>query len=88
MERGEQTVRVWAGLDLLQAQLMRQILLDNDIECFGDRDPGVIPAGEFGEMALWVRKQDEQRARALLEQAEEEMSAALDAENNPPPADS
>jgi hypothetical protein len=78
MERKENSVRVWVGLDLLQAQLMKQMLIDSGIECSADRDMGVIPAGELGEIGLWVSEKDESRARTLLEKMEEEMSAALD----------
>lgn len=82
MRREEASVRVCVCLDLLQAQLMKQLLLDNGIECMADRDMdrGMIPAGEFGEIGLWVSKQDEARARALLEEQEEEMSAANELE--------
>jgi hypothetical protein len=84
MKAKEDTVRVWVGLDLLQAQMMKQMLIDNGIECSADRDPGVIPAGEFGEIGLWVGQSDESRARKLLEQMEEEMSAELDEESPEP----
>ncbi|HKZ52841.1 MAG TPA: DUF2007 domain-containing protein [Candidatus Acidoferrales bacterium] len=80
MKAKEDTVRVWVGLDLLQAQMMKQMLIDNGIECLADRDRGVIPAGEFGEIGLWVSHTDEGRARKLLEKMEEEMSAELDEE--------
>lgn len=81
MKPKEESVRVWVGLDLLQAQMMRQMLLDNDIECTADRDmTSMIPAGEFGEIGLWVSKADEPRARALLEETEEQMSKQLDRE--------
>ena len=88
MEREEESVRVWVGLDLLQAQMLKQMLLDTGIECSCDRDSRILPTGEFGEIGLWVRRQDEERARALLEQMEDEMSAELDAEGpteNPEP---
>jgi hypothetical protein len=78
MERREQSVRVWVGLDLLQAQMLKQVLLDNGIECSADRDMGVIPAGEFGEIGLWVSKDNEARAQTLLQQTEDEMSEQLD----------
>lgn len=78
MEREDKTVRVWVGLDLLQGQMMKQVLLDNGIECSADRDMGVIPAGEFGEIGLWVSQKDEARARALLQETEDEMSEQLD----------
>lgn len=81
MQREEESVRVWVGLDLLQAQMMKQMLLDSGIECSADRDPGVLPTGELGEIGLWVGKKDEAQARALLEQLEDQMSAALDAED-------
>jgi len=80
MKAKEDTVRVWVGLDLLQAQMMKQMLIDSGIECLADRDMGVIPAGEFGEMGLWVSQSDEAQARTLLERMEEEMSASLDNE--------
>lgn len=80
MEKEEKTVRVWAGLNFLQAEMMKQMLLENGIECFGNRDPGVLPFGEFGEIGLWVRQQDEPRARQLLQELEEAMSAELDEE--------
>src|SRR3989338_2844334 len=67
MEREEDTVRVWGGLNFLQAEMMKQMLLENGIACFGDRDPGVLPFGEFGESGLWVSKQDGTRARQVLE---------------------
>ncbi len=88
MEREEKTVRVWVGLDLLQAKMMEQVLLDRGIECFSNRDLGVLPAGVLGEMGLWVSEKDEQQARTLLEQMEEEMSEALDAEDDTPQEES
>ncbi len=88
MEREEKTVRVWVGLDLLQAKMMEQVLLDRRIECFSNRDLGVLPAGVLGEIGLWVSKKDEQQARTLLEQMEEEMSDALDAEDDTPQIES
>lgn len=88
MEREEESVRVWVGLNLLQAQMMKQMLLDNGIECTSDGELGVLPTGEFGEIGLWVGRANEARAQALLEQMEEEMSAALDAEDDAPQSDS
>jgi len=79
VEPKEKSVRVWVGLDLLQAQMMKQMLLDSGIECSADRDLGMLPVGEFGEIGVWVSKADEARARTLLEQLEDEMSAQLDA---------
>lgn len=81
-------MRIWAGRDLLQAKMMEQVLLDQGIECFSNRDLGVLPAGAAGEVGLWVGKKDEQRARALLERTEEEMSEALDAEDDTPQEES
>ena len=78
MDPKENSVRVWVGLDLLQTQMLKQVLLDNGIECSADRDMGVIPVGEFGEIGLWVSKNDEGRARTLLQQTEDEMSEQLD----------
>ena len=82
MEPKEKSVRVWVGLDLLQAQMMKQMLLDSGIECTADRDLGVLPLGEFGEIGLWVSRDDEGRARELLEQLEDQMSAQLDTESD------
>jgi len=82
MEREEESVRVWVGLNFLQAQMMKQMLLENGIECFGDRDPGVLPFGELGEIGLWVSKQNEPQARQLLEELEDAMSAQLDEESS------
>lgn len=80
MKRETETVRVWVGRDLVQAQMMRQMLLESGIECLGNLDPGVIPTGEFGDIGLWVSKEDEQRARVLLEQLEQGMSEDRDGE--------
>ena len=82
MEPKEKSVRVWVGLDLLQAQMMKQMLMDSGIECTADRDLGVLPLGEFGEIGLWVSRDDEGRARELLEQLEDQMSAQLDTESD------
>ena len=82
MKPEEESVRVWVGLDLLQAQMLKQMLLDTGIECSADRDLGVLPTGEFGEISLWVSRSDEARARQLLEQLEDEMSAELDNEES------
>ena len=82
MEPREKSVRVWVGLDLLQTQMMKQMLLDSGIECSADRDLGVLPVGEFGEIGLWVSTADEAKARELLEQLEEQMSAQLDADSD------
>jgi len=82
VEPREKSVRVWVGLDLLQTQMMKQMLLDSGIECSADRDLGVLPVGEFGEIGLWVSTADEAKARELLEQLEEQMSAQLDADSD------
>ena len=62
--------------------MMKQMLLENGIECCGNRDPGVLPFGEFGEIGLWVSRQNEPRARQLLEELEDAMSAELDEESS------
>jgi len=82
VEPKEKSVRVWVGLDLLQAQMMKQMLMDSGIECSADRDLGVLPVGEFGEIGLWVSTADEARARELLEQLEDQMSTQLDTESD------
>ncbi|MFQ5776889.1 MAG: putative signal transducing protein [Terriglobia bacterium] len=78
MRKEEESVRVWTGLDLLQAKMIQQMLIDNGIECATDRDLRVIPVGEFGEISLWVGKDDEPRARPLLEEIEKDMSLRLE----------
>ncbi|MDA2914495.1 DUF2007 domain-containing protein [Acidobacteriia bacterium AH_259_A11_L15] len=80
MKRDEETVRVWVGLDLLRAQMLRQMLEETGMACLADRDLGMIPAGEFGEIGLWVNKKDESQARTLLQELEDQMQAALDRE--------
>ena len=80
MKPEESTVRVWVGLDPLQAEMMKQMLLENGIDCFHDRSVEVLPLGGMGEIGLWVSKQNEARARELLTALEDEMSKALDAE--------
>jgi len=61
---------------------MRQLIVDNGIEClYSELNAVGYEAGIF-DYSLWVSKKDAARARALLEQAEEEMSAALDAESD------
>ena len=82
MKPEETTVRVWVGLDPLQAEMMKQMLLDNGIDCFHDRSVEVLPLGSMGEIGLWVAKQNEARARELLTALEDEMSEALDAETD------
>jgi len=73
-ENSEQTVRVWRGFDPFQAQWMRQVLNQSGIDCLADRDPGMLPTGEFGEIGLWVRNRDEKRARELLQELGKQMS--------------
>ncbi len=88
MEREEDTVRVWVGRDPLQAKLMEQMLLDNGVECFSSGDRAMELMGSRGDIGLWVARKDESRARALLEEMEEEMSAALDADDDTAETDS
>lgn len=80
MERGEETVRVWTGLNLVQAMFLEQELQENGIEYFQSKDTGLFLAAGRMEISFWVGKKDEARARTVLRQAEEEMSAALDAD--------
>lgn len=80
METNEDTVRIWTGMDPLQAKYMKQLLLDNEIECFVGHDHEMLPAGGLLYTGLWVAKKDEPRARELLEEAEDTMSEQLDAE--------
>lgn len=87
MKQNESSVRVWVGLNLLQAQLLEEVLREHGIECFSGQDAGLFLSGGRLEISLWVPQREEKRARALLEQAEEEMSQALDAEGETPQAD-
>ncbi|HEX9764174.1 MAG TPA: DUF2007 domain-containing protein [Candidatus Acidoferrales bacterium] len=80
MKSGEGTVRIWVGLDLLQAEMMKQMLLENGVECFHDRSVEVLPLGGMGEIGVWVSKADEARARELVQALEDEMSEQLDKE--------
>ena len=80
MKTGEDTVRIWVGMDPLQAEMMKQMLLENGIECFHDRSVEVLPVGGMGEIGIWVSKADEARARELVQALEDEMSEQLDKE--------
>ena len=80
MKSGEGTVRIWVGLDLLQAEMMKQMLLENGVECFHDRSVEMLPVGGMGEIGVWVSKADESRARELVQALEDEMSEQLDKE--------
>ncbi len=82
MKPEESTVRVWVGLEPLQAEMMKQMLLDSGIECFHDRSVEVLPLGGMGEIGLWVSRENEARARELVTALEDEMSEALDAETD------
>jgi hypothetical protein len=76
----ENSIRVWVGLDPLQAEMMKQMLLENGIECFHDRSVEVLPVGGMAEIGLWVSKTNEAQARALVQELEDEMSEQLDKE--------
>jgi hypothetical protein len=80
MKPEENSVRVWVGLDPLQAEMMKQMLIENGIECFHDRSVEVLPVGGMGEIGIWVGKGDEARARELVQALEDEMSEQLDKE--------
>ncbi len=80
MKSGEDTVRVWVGLDPLQAEMMKQMLLDNGVECFHDRSVEVLPVGGMAEIGIWVSKASEAQARELIQELEDEMSEQLDKE--------
>ena len=80
MKAGEGTVRIWVGLDPLQAEMMKQMLLENGVECFHDRGVEMLPVGGMGEIGVWVGKADEARARELVQALEDEMSEQLDQE--------
>ncbi len=80
MKPGEDTVRVWVGLDPLQAEMMKQMLLENGVECFHDRSVEVLPVGGMAEIGLWVSKASEAQARELIQELEDEMSEQLDKE--------
>lgn len=80
MKPGEDTVRVWVGMDPLQAEMMKQMLLENGVECFHDRSVEMLPVGGMGEIGVWVSKANEARARELVQALEDEMSEQLDKE--------
>ena len=80
MKPGEDTVRVWVGLDPLQAEMMKQMLLENGIECFHDRSVEVLPVGGMAEIGIWVGKASEAQAREFIQELEDEMSEQLDKE--------
>jgi hypothetical protein len=83
MEQKDETTRVWVGRDLLQAQFMRQVLLDNGIESLYTEHNAVGYEAGIYDYGLWVQNEEAARARALLAKAEEDMSAALDADTEP-----
>ncbi|MCI0403689.1 MAG: DUF2007 domain-containing protein [Acidobacteria bacterium] len=80
MKAGEDSVRVWVGLDPLQAEMMKQMLLENGVECFHDRSVEVLPVGGMAEIGIWVSKASEAQARELIQELEDEMSEQLDNE--------
>ncbi len=80
MRRDDETVRVWVGLNLLQAQMLRQMLEETGMACLVDRDLGMIPTGGYGDLGWWVNKKDESHARTLLQELEDQMQVALDRE--------
>jgi len=80
MKPDENTVRIWVGMDPLQAEMMKQMLLENGVECFHDRSVEVLPLGAMGEIGVWVSKANEARARELVQALEDEMSEQLDKE--------
>ena len=76
----DEMVRVWTGLNLLQAKMMEEVLRESEIEAFLPAEDDVMEMlGARTDYGLWVRKDVAVRARMLLEEAEEEMSQALDA---------
>ena len=79
MDTSERVVRVWRGLDSLQAHFLRQALLETGIECYLDRDARHVELG-MNDVGLWVAARDESRAREIITSCEAEMHAALEAE--------
>ncbi len=65
---------MWRGLDPLQAQLLRQCLLDNGIECYLDRDSRRLDLG-MTDVGLWVAKRDAAQARQIIAALEAELRA-------------
>ncbi|HSC77710.1 MAG TPA: DUF2007 domain-containing protein [Candidatus Acidoferrales bacterium] len=82
MDEREGLVRIWMGLNSLQAEFMRQLLVDHNIECFSALDTGMLYAGARYETSIWVTKENEERARGILGEAEESMSEQLNAESS------
>ncbi|MBI4461999.1 MAG: hypothetical protein HY653_03745 [Acidobacteria bacterium] len=70
-------MRVWRGLDSLQAQFLRETLLANGIDCYLDRDTRHLDLG-MNDLGLWVAAPDKARARQLIAACEAEMRTALD----------
>jgi hypothetical protein len=61
-----ETVRVWVEPESWRAHLLKQALEETGIACWSDWNSGILPTGELGETGLWVRKQDEAKAREVL----------------------
>lgn len=76
MEPNESIVRVWRGLDSLEAQFLRQSLLSKGIECYLDRDIRRLDLG-MTDLGLWVAKRDGARARRVVEEWQAETRAQL-----------
>ncbi|MFQ5927139.1 MAG: putative signal transducing protein [Terriglobia bacterium] len=76
MDTAERVVRVWRGLDSLQAQFLRASLLDNGIDCYLDRDMRRLDLG-MTDLGLWVAARDRDRARQLLADYEARMRLEL-----------
>jgi hypothetical protein len=82
MDVTERVVRVWRGLDSLQAQFLCQTLLDSGMDCYLDRDERHLDLG-MNDLSLWVAARDQGRARRLIEEEEAQMRHALDADATP-----
>ena len=80
MADSEGMVRVWTGLNPLQTQYMEEVLKEHGIEYMEQRETAFGAVTGVQDASLWVRRRDEKQAGKLLEEAEEAMSEALEAE--------
>jgi hypothetical protein len=65
LEPTERLVRVWRGLDSLQAHFLRDTLIGEGIDCHLDRDALHLDLG-MTDLGLWVAAADVGRARQVI----------------------
>lgn len=79
MDKTGRIVAVWRGFNLLQAQFLREALLEHNIDCYLEREAFQFEFG-INDVGLWVAARDQSRARELIAEAEIEMRRDLEAE--------